>query len=180
MAALFRPRKGAEILLEALAALRSRGIEARLRAVGAFEEPEYERATKQLAEHLGIADLVDWVGFTDDVPAELRRIDLFVLPSLFGEGMPMVVLEALAAGLPVVASRVEGIPEAVRHGSEGLLVEPRSVGQLAAAIEEIIAGQGELDYETLSRNAKKRHAECFSAAAMARGVAEVYRQVLEK
>jgi glycosyltransferase involved in cell wall biosynthesis len=176
--ALFRPRKGLEILLEALAMLRSGDIDVRLRAVGGFETPEYERAIHALVDRLTLADAIDWTGFTRNVGDELNRIDLFALPSLFGEGLPMVVLEAMAAGLPVVASRVEGIPEAVRHRETGLLVDPSSVSQLAAAIEEFIAGN--VDYSSLSQAAVDRHAAAFSDEAMAKGVAAVYREVLRK
>ena len=132
-----------------------------------------------LAERLGVADAIRWTGFVDDVPAELERVDLFVLPSLFGEGLPMVVLEAMAAGVPVVASRVEGVPAAIRHREEGLLCEPGSVSQLALAIEELVEGSDELDYAAMSHSAQQRHAECFSARAMAAEVAQVYREVLE-
>jgi glycosyltransferase involved in cell wall biosynthesis len=90
----------------------------------------------------------------------------------------MVVLEAMAAGLPVVASRVEGVPEAVLHRETGLLVEPGSVSQLAQAIEEVITGS--VDYGTLSRGARARHAEAFSDATMAGRVADVYREVLAR
>ena len=90
----------------------------------------------------------------------------------------MVVLEAMAAGLPVVASRVEGVPEAVVHRETGLLVEPGSVSQLASTIEEVIAG--EVDYSLLSCAAQYRHAALFSDAKMAEGVAKVYRDVLNK
>jgi glycosyltransferase involved in cell wall biosynthesis len=100
------------------------------------------------------------------------------LPSLFGEGLPMVVLEAMAAGLPVVASRVEGVPAAVVHRETGLLVEPDSVSQLAQAIEEVVTGG--VDYGTLSRGARARHAEAFSDTTMAAGVANVYRAVLAR
>ena len=130
--ALFRPRKGIEVLLEALAMLRSRNVNVRLRAVGGFETPLYKADVLGLAERLDLAEAIDWIGFTRNVNRELAKIDLFVLPSLFGEGLPMVVLEAMAAGLPVVASRVEGVPEAVVHRETGLLVEPGSVSQLAA------------------------------------------------
>lgn len=174
--ALFRPRKGIEVLLEALAMLRSRDINVRLRAIGGFETPAYEAEVMALAERLGLAAAIDWIGFTREVNRELAETDLFVLPSLFGEGLPMVVLEAMAAGLPVVASRVEGVPEAVVHRETGLLVEPGSVSQLASTIEEVIAG--EVDYSLLSCAAQYRHAALFSDARMAEGVAKVYRDVL--
>ncbi len=174
--ALFRPRKGIEVLLEALAALRSRGLNLRLRAVGSFETAGYETAIRALARRLGLEGTIDWIGFTRNVNRELAKIDVFVLPSLFGEGLPMVILEAMATGLPVIASRVEGVPLAVAHRQTGLLVDAGSVSQLARAIEEIISG--EVDYAALSRGARLRHAESFSDEKMAAGVAAVYRDVL--
>jgi glycosyltransferase involved in cell wall biosynthesis len=174
--ALLRPRKGVEILLQALAILRSQGFPVRLRAAGPFETPEYERRVKDLTQELGLGDVVDWTGFTRDVDAELAQMDVFVLPSLFGEGLPLVVLEAMAAGVPVVASRVEGTPEAIRDGRDGLIVEPGNPQELAAALAQIISGR--LDWRTLRASAIKRHAEKFSDVQMAAGVAEVYRRVL--
>ncbi|MEO1495884.1 MAG: glycosyltransferase [Planctomycetota bacterium] len=176
MVALFRPRKGTEVLLEALASLRSRGHDVHLRAIGPFETPEYEQELHALADRLAINDRVQWIGFTNDVPAELARIDTLALPSLFGEGLPMVVLEAMAAGLPVVATRCEGTAEAILHRETGLLVEPGSVSQLTDALEELAAGQ--IEYETTSIAARERHADRFSAEAMARQVAAVYDDVL--
>ena len=174
--ALFRPRKGIEVLLEALASLRSEGLPVRLRAVGGFETPQYEREVKSLADELGVADAVEWTGFTRDVDRELARFDLFVLPSLFGEGLPMVILEAMAAGVPVVATRVEGNPEAIRDGQDGLLAEPGDAGSLARVVSRVV--RGEVDGSRLRKNALTRHAEEFSDRSMAAGVAEVYRQVL--
>jgi glycosyltransferase involved in cell wall biosynthesis len=175
--ALFRPRKGVEVLLESLAMLRSRGVDVRLRAVGGFETQAYEWSIHALAEKLDLEGAIDWIGFTRGINRELAKIDLFVLPSLFGEGLPMVVLEAMAAGVPVVGSRVEGVPDAVLHRGSGLLVEPGSVSQLSRAIEEIVAG--EVDYASLSRTARQRHAELFSDVTMASGVNAVYRDVLQ-
>lgn len=177
IAALFRPRKGLEVLIEALTMLRSQGRSIRLRAIGPFETTEYEQEILRLVDRLGVAEAIDWTGFVDDIHAELRQVDLFTLPSLFGEGLPMVVLEAMAAGIPVVASHVEGVPVAVRHRREGLLVEPGSVSQLAQAIQEMIVGE-KVDYRQLAENARQRHARYFSASAMASSVAEVYREVL--
>ena len=178
MAALFRPRKGIEVLLETLSQLRHSGCDVRLRAIGPFETPAYEREVHELTEQLGIADAVDWTGFVGDIHAELDRVDLFVLPSLFGEGLPMVVLEAMAGGLPVIASNVEGIPVAIRSGQEGLLVEPGSANDLTRAIKELISPESRHDYLAWSQNAHTRHAEHFSARAMAVGVARVYRDIL--
>lgn len=174
--ALFRPRKGLEVLLESLAELRRRGFVVRLRAVGGFETPEYESEIKALCSRLGVESLVEWVGFTRDVESEMRRFDLFVLPSLFGEGMPMVVLEAMALGLPVVATAVEGVPEVVRDGREGVVVAPGDASALAAGIARIL--DGSIDAAELGRNARRRHNEKFSAKAMAEAVAGVYRRVI--
>jgi glycosyltransferase involved in cell wall biosynthesis len=174
MTALFRPRKGIEVLLEALAALRQRGRQVRLRAIGPFETPGYE--ARALVKSLGLTAAVDWTGFVVDVGAELEKIDVLALPSLFGEGLPMVVLEAMAAGIPVVASNVEGVPEAIRDRQDGLLVEPNNANALADSLEELVAGG--LDYPTMSASSQTRHAEHFSAEIMAGRVAEVYDQIL--
>ena len=174
--ALFRPRKGLEVLLHSLALLRSRGLPVRLRAVGGFETPDYERQMRRLAEGLGLGESVDWVGFTRDVDGEWAQMDLFVLPSLFGEGLPMVVLEAMAAGVPVVATRVEGTPEVIRDGRDGLIARPNDPEHLAETLGRVI--RGEVDWYALRASALARHAERFSAAAMAAGVAGVYRWIL--
>lgn len=176
MVALFRPRKGTEVLLEALAAVRSRGHDVRLRAIGPFETPQYEQELLEKARRLDVSKAITWTGFTDDVPGELAQVDALALPSLFGEGLPMVVLEAMAAGLPVVATHCEGVAQAVVHRETGLLVEAGSVSQFGDAIEELATG--EIDYASLSRAGIERHAEAFSDAIMARNVAKVYGNIL--
>jgi glycosyltransferase involved in cell wall biosynthesis len=176
--ALFRPRKGLEVLLKALAHLRDRGLPVRLRAVGSFETADYENHIRQLARQLHLEAVIDWTGFARDIDGELAHMDLFVLPSLFGEGLPMVVLEAMSAGLPVVATAVPGVPEAVRDGVEGLLVEPGNPAALAAAIERFVSGT--VSWNELASRALLRHGECFSDARMAADVARVYDSVLSK
>ena len=174
--ALVRPRKGIEDLLTALAILRGQGLPVRLRVVGPFESPAYEAQLKDCAERLGVAEIIEWTGFVSDVTAQLQQADLLVLPSLFGEGLPMVVLEAMACGVPVVGTRVEGVPEAIRDGQDGLLAEPHDPPGLARAIARIVSG--ELSWTSLSRSARARQIERFSDTCMAAGVAAVYREVL--
>ena len=174
--ALMRPRKGVEVALQAMQRLKARGRPVTLELIGGFETNDYERQIMAMVEELDVQDVVKWTGFTSDVPQAIRRLDALVLPSLFGEGMPMVVLEALAAAVPVVATSVEGTPEVVRDGVEGLLTEPRSVEGLVAKIEELSADRTR--WVAMSDRALMRHREHFSDARMAQGVAEAYARVL--
>ncbi len=174
--ALFRPRKGLEVLLESLAQLHRRSLPVRLLAVGSFETPEYEQSIRHLVDQLQIGSLIQWQGFTPDVPGELQKMDLFVLPSLFGEGLPMVVLEAMAAGVPVVATRVDGIPEAIRDTVDGVLAEPADSTDLTRAIWSVIDHR--VSWQRLRVDAYERHAELFSDRRMAERVAAVYHDVL--
>jgi glycosyltransferase involved in cell wall biosynthesis len=173
--AFFRPRKGIDVLLAALAALRRQGIDARLRAVGAFETEAYERRIKDLAQSLELAPFIEWTGFTRDVSAELRRMDIFALPSLFGEGLPMVILEAMAFGLPVVSTDVEGIPDVLDHGKAGLAVAAGSAEALAEALRQLITNPAKA--QQLSGAGQMRQSEIYSDIAMARGVAQIYREI---
>lgn len=174
--ALFRPRKGLETLIEAMAVLRRSGRPVRLRAVGGFESPTYEAHIRALVSRHQLEPLIEWTGFVRDVNAQLRTLDLFILPSLFGEGMPMVVLEAMASGVPVVATQVEGIPEAVRNGVDGVLARPGDANDLARAITRYVTG--DVSWDALRSSAHARQATQFSDRSMATGVAEVYRQTL--
>jgi glycosyltransferase involved in cell wall biosynthesis len=176
--ALFRPRKGLEVLLESLALLRRQGLPVRLRAVGGFETRNYEAHIHREVARLGVGDAIDWTGFTRDVSSELARMDLFVLPSLFGEGLPMVLLEAMSAGVPVVSTRVEGIPEAIRDGADGLVVAPNDPRDLATAVTRYVEGQ--VDWSAIRASAHRRQGKQFSDYSMAKGVALVYRRVMHR
>ena len=176
MVALFRPRKGVEVLLDAIAELRQSGNDVRLHAVGPFESDDYRDSVEQLVDKLELGSYVHWTGFTNDVVSEFKKMHVFALPSLFGEGMPMVVLEAMAAGLPVVSTLVEGIPEVVRDGEDGLLVESGNPKQLAEALGKLASG--EVNGARLGDSGRQRQIEHFSDLAMADGVASVYRETL--
>jgi glycosyltransferase involved in cell wall biosynthesis len=176
MVALMRPRKGLEFVLEAISLLAIQGHDVRLRCIGPFETVEYEKLINQRIAELVLKDRVERVGFTSDVPAALAQLDAMVLPSMFGEGLPMVVLEAMAAGLPVIATRVEGTPEAIRDGIDGLLAEPCNSDSLADAIRTLVTGG--VDWNTMAESAFQRHASHFSDWAMAKATAEVYSKLL--
>jgi glycosyltransferase involved in cell wall biosynthesis len=176
MVALMRPRKGLEVALEAIALLRRQGLPVSLRCIGPFETPSYERQIGRRIESLGLREHVDLAGFCDDVPSALSQLDAMVLPSLYGEGLPMVVLEAMASGLPVVATRVEGTPEAIRDRREGLLADPGSAPSLADRLAALVTGR--VAGKALAWAARQRHGQHFSDRAMAAGTAEVYGRVL--
>lgn len=174
--ALFRPCKCVEVLLEAMALLIAQGYPVQLRAVGRFETPEYEKELRGRAAALGVADAVQWVGFRSDVVAELRQMDLFVLPSP-SEGLSMAVLEAMSAGTPVLGMRVCGVADVVCDGETGLLAAPNDAADLARVMRRVFDGQ--IDVERMRREARQCQAEGYSDVSMAAGVAGVYRAILD-
>jgi glycosyltransferase involved in cell wall biosynthesis len=174
--AYFRPRKGLDVLIRSLYQMRQSGLAVRLRVIGGFETTAYEQEIHKSVQNLTLQSHIDWIGFSNNVMAELEKMDIFVLPSLFGEGLPMVVLEAMSAGLPVVASRVEGIPEAVGDGQEGLLVEPGDSDALALSLQGII--EGRYDWSSMCSKAYDRQRNHFSDVSMAQGVADLYWKLL--
>ncbi len=176
MVALFRPRKGIEVLLEALSLLPDELDSIELRVIGGFETEAYEQQVRQLIASLGLKSRVHLTGFTTEVAKEMRQLDGMVLPSLFGEGMPMVVLEAMAVGVPILATRVEGTPEVVRDGVEGFLAAPRDPVSLASAIERFTQNRDR--WIEMSHHAFQRHREHFTDRRMAEKLARVYRSML--
>lgn len=177
MVALVRPRKGIEVLLEALAKTIPSYPNVSLDVIGPFETTEYEESVQKLIDTLGVREKVRFVGFTNNVPAAMRNLDAMVLPSLFGEGMPMVVLEALALGVPVIATKVEGTPEIVRDGVEGLLAEPGCASSISEKIVQMVESRSE--WARMSARAYDRHQEKFSDEQMAKKIAKVYRKLID-
>jgi colanic acid/amylovoran biosynthesis glycosyltransferase len=126
------PVKGQAVLLEAVALVRRRGVDGRLTIVG---DGPLRESLRDTARSLGIEDSVDFPGSIgqDDIAAHYGNADLFCLPSL-REGVPVVIMEAMASGVPVIASRIMGIPELVEDEVTGLLVAPGRADLLAEAI----------------------------------------------
>ena len=126
---------------------------------------------------LGLVDRVCFAGERSDVPDILVASDIFVLPSLF-EGLPLVVLEAMAAGLPVVGTRVCGMTEAVLDGVTGRLVAPADPDALACAIAEVLEQPGmAAEWGASGRSRVLRE---FAATRMAKETAALYDDLLQR
>ncbi len=139
--ARLREKKGIDYLIEALALLRSKGIPVIGKIIGSGPD---ESRLQQLAIRHGIEKYITFTGSLphEDVKDALDKADLFVLPSIIApdgsrDGIPNVILEAMAMELPVVSTRVSAIPEAVSHGKTGILVPPKDSKSLADAIEQL-------------------------------------------
>jgi glycosyltransferase involved in cell wall biosynthesis len=126
-------RKGLPELLKAIPTIAQRFPDARFRLVAV--PPDLVESVLP-SEHLRRCLIESWVTGRDKLE-RLARADLFVLPT-HGEGMPIAILEAMAGGLPVVATDVAGIPDMVRHEQEGLLIPPGDVSALAEAITRLL------------------------------------------
>lgn len=126
------------------------------------------------AGRLGCAGAVVFTGSRDDVPQLLPAFDLFMVSSR-AEGLPIALLEAMAAGIPCVATRVGGIPETVVHGNEGLLVDPGDPAALAEAAS-VLLGDGELRLRMGA--AAQTRAAAFGIERAVRQIEQLYEQVL--
>ncbi len=134
------PRKGTDVALEALAELRRRGIDARLRVCGSiFAGYEwFEHELRSRASDSDLAGSVEFLGYVSEPARELEQADVVLVPSRV-EPFGNVAVEALLAERPLVASRVQGLAEIVRDGETGLLAEPGDAAALAEAVARLAA-----------------------------------------
>lgn len=124
-------------------------------------------------QHLG--DRFQCLGLRSDVPAILAAAELAVLPTL-REGLPNVILEAMAAGKPVVASRVGGVPELVVDGETGFLVPPRDPEALARGVLTLLGDPARA--EAMGQAGRERVIRCFSLDRMVRETQQLYEELL--
>jgi glycosyltransferase involved in cell wall biosynthesis len=162
---VLREGKGVEVLLRAFERIFQHSDDAYLLIIG--DGPKREE-WQSLAKN----DRIRWAGFRRDVHALLPACDLFVLAS-FDDAFPTVLLEAMAAGLPIVASRVGGIPEI----TDEVLVPPGDAEALGAAIRELLADDDRR--RTMSETARGRARDRFSTAAWIARLEEIYDRVLQ-
>lgn len=160
------PRKGVDTLIEACARLERPVV---LEIFGDGElRPELER----LAQELGVD--ARFRGEVPDVRSRLDGLDLFVLPTR-GDNLPVAILEAMAAAVPIVATNVGGVPELVVDGETGLLVQADDAGGMAAAIEQIAADPERR--AAYARAGARRAADLFEAGGVARRMMHLYEEV---
>ena len=168
------PEKGQGFLMQALPAILA--AFPRAACVIAGEGPS-RAALEEESRRLGIGDRVVFLGFRRDVPMVLAALDLFVQPSIY-EGFGLSLLEAMAAGLPVVASRVGGIPEVIEDGHTGILVQPQDPAALAGAVVRLL-GDTE-GARRLGESAANRARERYSLSRVAQRVDDLYRDILAR
>jgi glycosyltransferase involved in cell wall biosynthesis len=165
--------KGITFLLQAMPEIIKAHPDVMLLIAG---DGELKDALQQESQCLGIEGHVRFLGGRLDIPELLKLFDVYVLPSL-SEGMPMVLLEAMAAGCPIVATDVGGVSKVVRNGENGLLVKARHPGQLAVAVNRLLNDEA-LRSRFVSKG-KDDFSRKFSAEIMTRHYEDLYLRKLE-
>lgn len=170
--AQFIPRKGHRTLIDALPRILAEVPRTR---VIFFGQGPQEEPMKALVAERGLTDVVRFAGFRNDLPRIVPCLDLVVHPAAT-EGLGVALLQAASCGVPIVASGVGGIPEVVRDGVTGLLVQPGDVPGLADAVLALLADPARR--AACGRAARQHVLDHFSADAMVEGNLAVYRRVL--
>ena len=173
-ASVLIPRKGVHHLINAFAPIAKEFPQAKLVIVGREENKIYAAELKEQVRRLGLGGRAQFLREVPQVElaARMRGAHMFVLPT-YSEGLPRIVFEAMAVGLPIVASEVSGIPEIVQNGLTGLLIQPGDESALAEKIRWILEHPDEAC--EMGRHAHTFAERFFSTEAYIRG----YRQILE-
>jgi glycosyltransferase involved in cell wall biosynthesis len=178
------PWKGQQTAIEALALLRDQGVEADLLLVGSakfvaastrFANEDYVARLRALVASSSLEGRVHWLGEREDVPDILRALDVLLLPS-WEEPFGRAVVEAMAMGVPVVATSVGGPPEIVDDGREGRLVAPRDARAWAAAIRDVLDAPQR--GAAMGRAGRERVERDFTFEQQARAMSELYREAV--
>jgi glycosyltransferase involved in cell wall biosynthesis len=172
------PWKGQDVFLAAFArAFRGAAVRARVIGSALFGEEAYSESLRRQAERLGIAEQVEFRGFREDVWAELRELDVLVHCSVRPEPFGQVVLEGLAAGVPVIAAAAGGPSELITDGVNGLLTAPGDSAELAAAMRRLV---DDPDLREKLASAGRRRSRDFTPERTAARLLDVYRRVVSR
>jgi glycosyltransferase involved in cell wall biosynthesis len=164
--------KGIEYLIRALAAMHSEYPTLRLEIAGSG--PQRSKLEAEVSR-AGLIEKVRFLGWIDDISRVLSRWDAFVMPSL-EEGFPIAALDAMAAGVPVIASAVGGVPELIEDGQTGWLVPPRDVDGLASRLRLLL---GDPDARVkMGAAGFRRVRDHFNATQMTAKIAHLYDELL--
>jgi len=174
MVAQFIPRKGHWVLVDALAILKGRGMTP---SVVLFGRGPMGEKVAELAEVAGVVNQIRFAGFRTDLHRWLGSFDFCVHPPL-REGLGVAVLQAGAAGLPVVGTRAGGVPEIIEDGRTGLLCPPGDAGALATALASILSNPEAA--RAMGGRARERIESRFSVDTMVDGNLEVYREAVRR
>jgi glycosyltransferase involved in cell wall biosynthesis len=167
-------QKGLNVLFEAAAELKEKSLNIILVLIG---EGKRKQELEQLTRELGIEDIVYFTGYKDMGWKFMRLFDVLVSPSLW-EGMPNVVIEAMAQGIIVVATNVGGIPELIEEGKDGFLVESKNIHALVDKISYIFNLPEEKRIE-IRENAQKKIIKNYSIEKMVREYESLYQDLLQ-
>jgi glycosyltransferase involved in cell wall biosynthesis len=171
--------KGIEELIEAMAYVTTREPDARLLVVGdtlaSDGDTEAKKVVQRAILEYGMQDKVRFAGLRDDIPRLLKALDIFVLPS-WREGMPRSIIEAMATGLPVVATDIRGCREEVIHGESGLLVPPRNPRKLGEAILSLVCDDAQA--KRMGKRGRELALEWFNEDAVIERQIEAYHRLI--
>lgn len=147
-----------------------------LRFVVVGDGPDRE-CLEGLTMRLGLDGKVRFTGFVEEMEGVYSSLDMLVIASST-EGIPLTVLEAMKQGIPVVSTRVGGIPEVIDHGVDGLMVEPGDTGGLCRAVETLVLDSNR--YMMISRNAQRKVLRDFDRSSWIRRIEKCYLSVLNQ
>jgi len=175
VAAHLTPKKGQRYVIEATALLSRRHPDLLCYLLG---EGTQREELQQLSRHLGVADRIRFMGYRPDAFDLMQAMDVVILPSIAKEGLGVCLVEAGAAGKPVIGSNAPGIDEVIADRQTGLLVEPANAKALAQAMDTLI-GDPKLR-ETMGRAGRRRVFEAFTLEHMVDETEALYREMVDR
>jgi len=170
-----RPIKGVGYLIKAMSIVKQRYGNIRLLIIGDGED---RQTLEELAKKLNLARCISFLGqvANEAIPEYMIASDILVLPSL-SEGFPVTILEAMATGLPIVTTRVRGLPEIVREGKNGFLVEPKNPEQITEKVLLLLENDDLMQKISGNNREKAKH---YSWERVAQNLEEIYTKVTQK
>jgi len=139
--------------------------------IGNFQDIEYKRKILQEINNRGLEDFIVFAGYVENVEDWLSAVDLLVIPSIT-EGLPLVALEAMRAGTPIVATQVGGLPDLLTNGETGILVPPKNADKLAEGIDKLLNNDSLA--ARIAARARKELENKYTAKSMIASIEELY------